>query len=534
MLAARDVRAGAVFHHAGGSPGTAEARNRQTEDQNRAVLGQFRGGQLEVLVNIRMLTEGTDIPEAQTVFLTRQTTSQILLTQMVGRALRGPRFGGTDTAYIVSFIDDWRHRINWAGFGPLQDGAADERESESVRRLSVQLVSVELVGRLARQMDSGANVNPGSYRSILPAGWYDLRYEAVVAGTDDVEPEVRRLAMVFEGEVEGFGRLIERLHRDHAGYEEPALEIDEVRGQVDALEAEFFGGNDARVGDRKVDILAIARHMAQKDGRRPEFFPFAARDHHDLDVIAQRHLDARLDRLGEDDALWAEYHRPDRLWQGLYRTYPRFVHQYQGCSNRLLLLRRQGADGAGDRLSPPRHPEAVPDREPSEEVRLEVFRRDGGQCQCCGFTGRNSQLRADHIRSYYHGGLSARDNLQTLCAGCNTAKGTEFVSFRLTTTPLAQAPQRLPQVGLAARHARDLDEWVRYVRRVVNLFYHCRAVETVDVAARGERFRRWQVKLFSGNDPSWLAPFVQELVGAVRATRAEAGLQPAPDVIEVV
>ena len=41
-----------------------------------------------------MLTEGTDVPDVDTVFLTRQTTSKILLTQMIGRALRGPKFGG--------------------------------------------------------------------------------------------------------------------------------------------------------------------------------------------------------------------------------------------------------------------------------------------------------------------------------------------------------------------------------------------------------------------------------------------------------
>jgi superfamily II DNA or RNA helicase len=36
---------------------------------------------LDVLINVRMLTEGADVPSVRTVFLTRQTTSQILLTQ---------------------------------------------------------------------------------------------------------------------------------------------------------------------------------------------------------------------------------------------------------------------------------------------------------------------------------------------------------------------------------------------------------------------------------------------------------------------
>ncbi len=53
-----------------------------------------------MLINIKILTEGTDIPDVQTVFITRETKSDILLTQMIGRALRGPRMGGTEKAYI--------------------------------------------------------------------------------------------------------------------------------------------------------------------------------------------------------------------------------------------------------------------------------------------------------------------------------------------------------------------------------------------------------------------------------------------------
>ena len=104
-----------------------------------------------------MLTEGTDVPDVQTVFLTRPTTSQILMTQMVGRALRGPGVGGTEKAYIVSFVDDWKHLINWASYEKLADGfLADETVPRYGKRPPLQLISIELVQRLARQMDSGA------------------------------------------------------------------------------------------------------------------------------------------------------------------------------------------------------------------------------------------------------------------------------------------------------------------------------------------------------------------------------------------
>ena len=90
-------------------------------NSNSKTLEKFRNNELDVLVNIRMLTEGTDVPDVDTVFLTRQTTSKILLTQMIGRALRGPKFGGTEEAQIVSFVDNWNHKINWAEWHPLDE-----------------------------------------------------------------------------------------------------------------------------------------------------------------------------------------------------------------------------------------------------------------------------------------------------------------------------------------------------------------------------------------------------------------------------
>ena len=50
------------------------------------------------------VAEGSDIPEIQTVFLTRPTQSEGLLMQMIGRGMRGPKADrGTETVNIVDF-----------------------------------------------------------------------------------------------------------------------------------------------------------------------------------------------------------------------------------------------------------------------------------------------------------------------------------------------------------------------------------------------------------------------------------------------
>ena len=73
-----------------------------SREDNERKIELFRSGKIKILVNVNILTEGVDLPMTKTVFLTRPTVSTILMTQMVGRALRGPEAKGTEIAYIVS------------------------------------------------------------------------------------------------------------------------------------------------------------------------------------------------------------------------------------------------------------------------------------------------------------------------------------------------------------------------------------------------------------------------------------------------
>ena len=58
-----------------------------------------------VLLNFGVLTTGFDAPKADAVVIARLTKSLVLYSQMVGRAIRGPKAGGTETCEIVSVID---------------------------------------------------------------------------------------------------------------------------------------------------------------------------------------------------------------------------------------------------------------------------------------------------------------------------------------------------------------------------------------------------------------------------------------------
>ena len=69
-----------------------------------------------VLFNYGVLTAGFDEPRTRCVIIGRPTTSLVLYSQMVGRAMRGPRVGGNATAQIITVAD-----TNLPGFGSVTD-----------------------------------------------------------------------------------------------------------------------------------------------------------------------------------------------------------------------------------------------------------------------------------------------------------------------------------------------------------------------------------------------------------------------------
>lgn len=58
------------------------------DDQRQNIVAAFVRGELSVIVNVGVFTEGVDIPCAEGLIVARPTQSAVLYTQMVGRALR--------------------------------------------------------------------------------------------------------------------------------------------------------------------------------------------------------------------------------------------------------------------------------------------------------------------------------------------------------------------------------------------------------------------------------------------------------------
>lgn len=75
--------------------------------QRRKLIDRFKSDEDVplVLCNYGILTTGFDAPRTSCALISRPTDSLVLYSQMVGRAIRGTRAGGNETAEIVTVVD---------------------------------------------------------------------------------------------------------------------------------------------------------------------------------------------------------------------------------------------------------------------------------------------------------------------------------------------------------------------------------------------------------------------------------------------
>ncbi len=74
--------------------------------RRHAIVEEFRSGTIQVICNFGVLSTGFDAPKTDVVFISRPTASIVLYSQMVGRGLRGPAIGGTETCKVIDVKDN--------------------------------------------------------------------------------------------------------------------------------------------------------------------------------------------------------------------------------------------------------------------------------------------------------------------------------------------------------------------------------------------------------------------------------------------
>lgn len=156
--------------------------------ERSAVVQAFRRREIEVLVNVMLFSEGTDLPAVDSVFVARPTVSDILFRQMVGRGMRGPLFGGTAECNVVAFHD----KVHGLVEGMLGSTFAEQRVALDALGLNDAVIhtpttpshserpTADLRERLALLKARFATSTPGplpreAWAGIPLEGWWEVR-----------------------------------------------------------------------------------------------------------------------------------------------------------------------------------------------------------------------------------------------------------------------------------------------------------------------------------------------------------------------
>lgn len=282
-------------------------------EENERKISDFRNNKLDVLINVNILTEGTDIPDVQTVFLTRPTTSSILMNQMIGRGLRGKSAGGTENAYIVSFIDDWQYRINWVSPKDLINCGEFEDGEVAKRKLSETLVPIKMIEEFTKFMDSSIEkrIMGNKYLDLVPVGSY---YFHIFDEEDNIDKNCE--VLVFDNLREAYEQLMENLYSIFRKFKttEDKLDNKTLNKMYRYIKNEIFDGYDLSIGFNEEDIKDILSYY-ELTGERLELIDFEGREEFDISNLVYEIIDNKFNRIEEADYIKGKWNDTSLGWK---------------------------------------------------------------------------------------------------------------------------------------------------------------------------------------------------------------------------
>lgn len=413
---------------------TGISRSREENAQN---IDAYRNKDLQVLINVNILTEGTDLPQTKTVFLTRPTVSKVLMTQMVGRALRGVKAGGTKEAYIVSFIDDWEDKISFESPETiLIEGIVPTEKEHEYRKQNIRLIAISLIEEFARISDESVDTRklenlPFSER--IPVGMYMASYSEEDS-VNESSIERNHAVLVYNNSKAAYALFLSDLGRILESYNISSNDIeDEILDRIIEECREEYFGNIVLPPCKNYDIEALIKHYACK-GYTPELIPIADIDRAkvNLSYIAQDTLDLRLDDFEKREYLEKLWNDESTLLKLYYTEFEYFKRQLDKEINKIVYGTMSGSSPKvkyDQRTLEEMTLQQIIERDPNYGMKLKsaVFESalDKGvyKCVCCGMTSPHKKdFQVDHIMPMSKGGKTERENLQLLCRRCNGLK----------------------------------------------------------------------------------------------------------------
>lgn len=468
--------------------------NSRKSNQNDINLEKFKNDEIDVLINIKMLTEGVDVPNVKSIFLTRDTNSGILFTQMVGRALRGRRAGGNkDTANIVLFSDNWNRHIQFASsnlIGGLEENSVKERGFRPL-----ELIRIDLLDQL--QIEYQNKNYDKSIFEMIPIGWYVVEYDDTIQDFNNEEnledaaiETFKENVIVLENEKDIFLQFInnyESLYKRNI-WEKEELDLNEAED----IMTEFLNENNYQYNRATLNkLIQIARHLG-RNRNQPDFFTFNQKNEIDLMKHVLLIRDKNYGRDQAEEYLESQYLKTENpFFRVLFASYEAFYKAYEYEDN----VYRRNKKNKVSILEASQ--EFSIKRLVDSEVRKKVLSRDGYRCLCCG-KNKESNLQIDHIISFK---LQEPKNddpelYQTLCGVCNREKSSNSYNYRITNYDLNK--MALENV-LTTKNANEDPDY--YFTRLINCYFKTSATQPNSVTAINHGHSIWKAEIKLGIDP---------------------------------
>lgn len=407
-----------------------------SREDNQRNIEAYRNGELQVLINVNILTEGIDLPQTKTVFLARPTVSSILMTQMVGRALRGPEAGGTASAYIVSFVDHWNEHIAWVNPESLFDGNNDFQDNDPERiKRELRMIAISKIEEFASILDDSVDTSALEkvpFEQRIPVGMYAFTY-LEESGMDHAYQ-----VMVYDSTQAAYQDLMEALPAlfDSFAISEEYL----TESQLAEMEAQcrdtFFCGEMVPPYEER-DVRNILKYYAQYE-TAPQFYTFADVDRSKLDVgkIAKYIWDEDMGQRKKTeyvDSIWDS--NDDNMLRLFFGRKLYFLRQLD--IELMKISHSKDIFDEGNNVKPgTKALEDLPlneirkyNPELEKSLREKAFEKakDADGFYCCAECGKKDcskvYFQVDHIIPMNAGGKSVAENLQILCRQCNGVKG---------------------------------------------------------------------------------------------------------------
>lgn len=404
--------------------------NAHSVNRNSEVIDAFRKNKIDVIINVNILTEGTDIPDVQSIFLTRPTTSRILMTQMVGRGLRRTNTGKT-RVNIVSFLDDWRGLVSFVSPKFLLDGPDDVPQCErKVKDRIINYINTADIEKAAIGMYQHTQTILANVNNIYPYGIIECEYITVDENGEEVEYATD--IMVYDEAKEAVSQMLLDIEKAFNPDNEDILD-DEIRSMardiyfkhVEKMTGTYIGISSNMVYDLVKSYLA--------SGQLPEIHKLS--DRVDLYELAKQLVDIADDKLDKlimeiwkarkDIHKWYDFY----YYEGLMKVYrQRFINSNLKSPDFIIPDKEDMDMGTLKKYYP----------EYYEELREYVFQNafdaetekyvaaqpseDGKKYS----SPHRKLFEIDHIIPISKGGKTVKENLQLLYYKDNRIKGNKI------------------------------------------------------------------------------------------------------------